>query len=65
MARIVWHSDMCQSHGQCQIASEGLFRLVADFDVEFPEVVTDDQLDAAWAAADACPMQAITIEEDR
>ena len=64
MARIVWHQDMCQSHGQCQIASQGLFRLVADHQVEYPETVTEDQLDDAWAAADACPMQAIIIEED-
>lgn len=64
MPRIVWHQDMCQSHGQCEIAAPHLFALVADREVRFASEIATDQLDDAWAAADACPMQAITIEED-
>ena len=64
MARIVWHQDMCQSHGQCQIAAPHLFALVGEREVQYPPNIDQTQVDDAWAAADACPMQAITIEED-
>jgi ferredoxin len=64
MTRIVWHHDMCQSHGQCQIAAPHLFTLVGEREVQYPTEIDQAQVDDAWAAADACPMQAITIEED-
>jgi ferredoxin len=64
MPRIKWDHDVCQSHGQCQIAAPDLFHLVGDRDVRYPEHIAPEQLKDAWAAADACPMQAIQIQEE-
>lgn len=63
MPRIEIDRDRCDSHGQCEIAAPELFTLVGPKDVKYPSEITADQLDDAWAAADACPMQVIKIIE--
>jgi len=64
MPRIKWDHDMCHSHSQCQIAALDLFRGVDDRDVRYPEHITPERLKDAWAAANACRMQAVPIHEE-
>lgn len=64
MPHIKWDKEKCDSHGQCEIAAPHLFQLVDTKNVQFHEEISAGQLADAWAAADACPMQAITIIED-
>jgi ferredoxin len=61
--RIAWNQDRCRQHGQCEIAAPDLFRLEADGCVHVTEEVPAGLEDDAWAAADACPEQAINIIE--
>lgn len=63
-ARIRWDASLCQKHGQCEIAAPDLFQLDVDGTLHVAASVRADQLDDAWAAADACPEQAISIIED-
>lgn len=61
--RIEWDADRCRQHGQCEIAAPELFRLDVDGTLHITADVAAEQADDAWAAADACPEQAITIIE--
>lgn len=61
--RIEWDADRCRQHGQCEIAAPQLFRLDADGTLHIATGVAAGLEDVAWAAADACPEQAITIIE--
>ena len=61
--RIVWDESRCRQHGQCEIAAPALFQLSVDGTMTFVADVPAGQEDDAWAAADACPEQAITIIE--
>ena len=62
-ARIEWDADRCRQHGQCEIAAPELFRLDVDGTLHIVTDVDPALHDDAWAAADACPEQAITIIE--
>ena len=61
--RIEWDQARCRQHGQCEIAAPELFQLSVDGTLTFTAVVPAGLEDDAWAAADACPEQAITIIE--
>jgi ferredoxin len=61
--RIEWDADRCRQHGQCEIAAPELFRLDVDGTLHVAADVAPGLRDDAWAAADACPEQAITIIE--
>lgn len=61
--RIAWDEARCRQHGQCEIAAPDLFRLDVDGTLHVVTDVPAGQEDDAWAAADACPEQAITIIE--
>lgn len=61
--RIDWDADRCRQHGQCEIAAPQLFRLDVDGTLHVAAEVDPAHRDDAWAAADACPEQAITIIE--
>ena len=63
--RIEWDAAKCRQHGQCEIAAPELFRLDVDGTLHIAGEVPDDLVDDAWAAADACPEQAITIIETK
>lgn len=58
-------TDTCEAHGDCTVAAPDIFELGDDDDVvtlklsEPPE----DQHGNARDAAEACPVEAITIEE--
>ena len=61
--RIVWDETRCRQHGQCEIAAPELFQLDVDGTLHVTTEVPSGLEDDAWAAADACPEQAITIIE--
>lgn len=61
--RIAWDETKCRQHGQCEIAAPELFQLSVDGTLTFAADVPAGLEDDAWAAADACPEQAITIIE--
>jgi ferredoxin len=57
--------DVCDAHGDCVVAAPEIFDL--DDDDEVAKVLMpepgEDLRDKAVEAADACPVQAITIED--
>ena len=61
MVRITVDADKCQGYGQCCYESPGIFEL-ADPPVGHPDEVDEALRADAERAADACPMQAITVE---
>lgn len=61
MVRITVDADTCQGYGQCCHESPEIFDLV-DPPVSYPDTVDESLRDDAERAADACPMQAITVE---
>ncbi len=63
--KIVVDFDSCALHGDCVTAAPEIFEVNDDADVVtvLQEEPPDELLDKAKAAADACPMFAITVEE--
>jgi ferredoxin len=57
--------DVCDAHGDCVVAAPEIFDL--DDDDEVAKVLIpepdEDMREKAVEAADACPVQAITIED--
>ncbi|MGF7123214.1 ferredoxin [Rhodococcus sp. BE178] len=51
----------CQHYGQCVFAAPEVFDLDGDGKLQYRGDAAEDQRAAVEAAADACPMQAITI----
>lgn len=60
------HVDMnlCQSHGECVAIAPDVFVLGDDDVLVWQEEVPDDRRADMEAAVEACPMSAISIEED-
>jgi len=63
MIRIEVDMDQCQHYGQCCFEAEDVFQLDEDGKLKYLAEVSDDRLEAVEAAADVCPMQAITIHQ--
>jgi ferredoxin len=61
--RIVVDWDRCEFHGQCMIAAPDIFDLRGDGDLRFVEHPDESLRAAAEDAMDACPTQAIAIED--
>jgi ferredoxin len=61
--RLCVDRSKCMRHGQCTIAAPALFSLGDDGELVVVEHPSEDQRAAAEDAADACPEQAIGIEE--
>ena len=59
--RVEWDESRCRKHGQCEIAAPDVFRLDVDGTLHITFDIPEGSEDDAWAAADACPEQAITI----
>jgi ferredoxin len=59
------HVDMnlCQSHGECAFAAPEVFQLSDDDVLVWKEEVGAELRDQVQAAADACPMMAIRLED--
>lgn len=61
MVRIIVDADKCQGYGQCCYEAPEIFDL-GDPPVTHPGEVAEALREEAERAADACPMQAISIE---
>jgi ferredoxin len=59
------HVDMekCQHYGQCVFEAPDIFKLNAEDRLEYLATAQDSESANVRAAADVCPMQAITITE--
>jgi ferredoxin len=62
MARIVIDRSLCSGFGSCAELAPHLFELDAEGIAAFRAGTTDDQ--AAYDAADSCPMGAIMVVEE-
>ena len=62
--KVIVDFDSCAAHGDCVTAAPDLFDLGDDDEVVrvLQEDPPDSLFDQAEAAADACPMFAITVE---
>jgi len=63
MVTISVDTNACENYGQCCFEAEDLFRLDDDGKLVFTPQAPDDRLADIEAAADACPMQAISLME--
>lgn len=61
MVRIIVDEAKCQGYGQCCHEAPGIFQL-EEPPVSHPDEVEDSLRDDAERAADACPMQAISVD---
>lgn len=52
---------LCQSHGECAYQAPEVFRLNDDNELEWNASPPEELREACLAAADACPMGAITV----
>jgi ferredoxin len=59
------HVDMnlCQSHGECAYVAPEIFELGDDDVLQWEEEVDPSLREKAEEAADACPMQAIRVQD--
>ncbi|MFJ4210903.1 ferredoxin [Paenarthrobacter sp. NPDC089675] len=55
--------QLCENHGQCAIAAPDVFRMNAEGILEYDENVDDSLLADVEDAQDACPVQAIFIQD--
>lgn len=63
MITITVDMNACENYGQCCFEAEDLFRLDDDGKLVFTPQAADDRMADIEAAADACPMQAISLME--
>ena len=54
---------LCENHGQCAIAAPDVFRMNSEGILEYEENVDDSLLADVEDAMDACPVQAIFIQD--
>jgi len=54
---------VCRRHGQCVIAAPALFSFAENGEMVYVENPDDKYRNDAEDAADACPEQAITVED--
>ncbi len=62
MIKVTVDMDACQNYGQCCFEAEDVFRLDDAGKLIYVSEVADHRREAVEAAADVCPMQAITVE---
>jgi len=55
--------EKCQHYGQCVFEAPDIFKLNAEDRLEYLATAQDSESANVRAAADVCPMQAITITE--
>ena len=55
--------DKCEYHGQCMIAAPEVFNLVGEEELEYVAEPDEEHRADVEEAADACPVQAILIED--
>lgn len=54
---------LCDNHGQCAIAAPDVFRMNDD-ELEYDDEFDPALLDEVEEAADVCPVQAITVDDN-
>jgi ferredoxin len=54
--------NVCQDHGQCAIAAPDVFQINAEGKLEYIGSPDDAMREYVEEAADACPVQAITVD---
>jgi ferredoxin len=54
--------NVCQDHGQCAIAAPDVFQINAEGKLEYIGNPDDAMREYVEEAADACPVQAITVD---
>jgi ferredoxin len=57
--------DKCQHYGQCVYEAPETFRLNSQDKLEYESEVPESDYEKVAAAADVCPMQAITFRSDK
>jgi ferredoxin len=62
--RITVDMAKCEDHGQCVIAAPGVFEFNDDGKLVYNATPDASERDYVLDAADVCPAQAISIEED-
>ena len=62
--KITVDMDRCQHYGQCVAEAPHIFRLDEEDRLEYAATFTEADLQSVQAAADVCPMQAITLLMD-
>lgn len=61
--KIVVDMNKCEYHGQCQIAAPDVFELRGEDDLVYLEHPDESLRPDVEEAVDACPTQAISIED--
>jgi ferredoxin len=63
MTKVRVDMNLCQSHGECAYVAPEIFELGDDDVLQWKEEVDPSLREKAEEAADACPMQAIRVED--
>ena len=63
MITITVDMNKCQHYGQCVFEAPRTFALNADDRLEYSSTADDSERAGLEAAADVCPMQAITLRD--
>ena len=63
MTKVHVDMNLCQSHGECAYVAPEIFELGDDDVLRWKEEVDPSLSAKAREAADACPMQAIRVED--
>jgi len=61
--RVVVDMSRCQDHGQCAFAAPEVFQLDADGHLGYVPDPDESLREAVEEAVDACPLQAIRLED--
>ena len=61
--KVIVDMDTCEYHGQCMIAAPEVFNLVGEEELEYEAEPGEEHRADVEEAMDACPVQAITIED--
>ena len=63
MTRVRVDMNLCQSHGECERVAPEIFQPGEDHVLRWKGEVDPSLGEKAHEAADACPMQAISVED--
>jgi ferredoxin len=63
MTKVHVDMNLCQSHGECAYVAPEIFELGDDDVLQWEPEVDPALREKAEEAADACPMQAIRVED--
>jgi ferredoxin len=61
--KVIVDMEKCEYHGQCMVAAPEVFDLRGDNELVYEPHPDDSLRDEVEEAMDACPVQAITIED--